>query len=166
MTATVVRPYRPADHAAGRRLWGELADQRRSLYPGGGGPDPGDFEEYLTRLDLSGMWVAEHPDNGVVGLVGLILDGRSGRIEPVVVSAPMRGTGIGRSLLDHVADQARRRGMRRLTVTPDARNVDALRCLHGAGYDLLSAVQLTLELGDRAADRRTDLDLHGLRFRA
>ncbi|MFB9234584.1 GNAT family N-acetyltransferase [Plantactinospora siamensis] len=166
MTTTAVRPYRPADHAAGRRLWGELADQRRSLYPGGGGPDVGDFEEYLTRLDLSGMWVAEHPEHGVVGLVGLILDGRSGRIEPVVVAGQARGIGIGRALLAHVADQARRRGMRRLTVTPDARNLDALRCLHGAGYDRLSAVELTLDLAGRTEDRRTELELHGLRFRA
>ncbi|ASW57268.1 GNAT family N-acetyltransferase [Plantactinospora sp. KBS50] len=165
MTTTTVRPYRPADHGAGRRLWSELVDRRRSLYPGGSGPDPGDFEEYLTRLDLSGVWVADHPDHGVVGFVGLILDGRAGRVEPVVVAEPLRGAGVGRDLLAHVADQARRRGMRRLTVTPDARNVDALRCLHGAGYDVLSAVQLTLDLAGRPADEAAELDLHGLRFR-
>ena len=27
-----IRPYRPADHAAGRRLWSELAEDHRILY--------------------------------------------------------------------------------------------------------------------------------------
>ena len=68
------------------------------------------------------MWVADHPDHGVVGLVGLILDGRAGEVEPVVVSAHRRGQGIGRALLDHVAREARGRAMTSLTVSPAARN--------------------------------------------
>lgn len=169
MDDAVIRPYRPADHAAGRRLWAELVQQHRELYddPGFGDRDPGAaFEEYLTRLELSGVWVAEYGDDGVVGLAGLVLAGRSGRVEPVVVTARRRGRGIGRALLTHVADQARRRGMARLTVAPEARNVAALRCLHAAGYDVLSAIELTLAL--RPADRaavRPELDLHELRFR-
>nr|MDT0663154.1 GNAT family N-acetyltransferase [Micromonospora sp. DSM 115978] len=169
MTDAVIRPYRPADHRAGRQLWVELIEQHRQLYhdPSYGGDDPGAaFEDYLTRLDLSGVWVAEAPEFGVVGLVGLIVSDGGGRIEPVVVSADSRGRGIGRALLGRVADEARRRGLPRLTVTPESRNVAALRCLHSAGYDVLSAIELTLDLRNGFDARREGLDLHGLRYRS
>jgi GNAT superfamily N-acetyltransferase len=169
MTEAVIRPYRPGDHSAGRRLWVELAEQHRELYedPSFGGTDPGAaFEDYLTRLDLSGVWVAEYGDDGVVGLAGLIMAGRVGRVEPVVVAADRRGQGIGRALLDHVAAQARQRGLPRLTITPESRNVEALRCLHGAGYDVLSAVELTLDLRARPDAWRDGIDMHKLRFRS
>ncbi|BCJ65539.1 GNAT family N-acetyltransferase [Polymorphospora rubra] len=170
MNEVAIRPYRPADHGAGRNLCAELATHHGVLYadPGHGGADPGAaFEEYLTRLDLSGVWVAEHPVDGVVGLVGLIMDGSSGQVEPVVVARTHRGQGIGRALLGRVADEARRRGLDKLTVRPQARNEQALRCLHAAGYDVLSAVELTLDLhpGGGSGDR-DDVALHGVRFRS
>jgi hypothetical protein len=146
--AVTIRSYRPGDHSAGRRLWVELTERHRTLYddPGFGGADPGAaFEDYLTRLDLSGMWVADHSEDGVVGLVGLIMKGRA---------------------LGHVADEARRRGLAYLTVAPESRNVDAIRSLHAAGYDVLSALQLTLDLGRRDHAWRQDIDIHELRFRS
>ncbi|SDY17897.1 Acetyltransferase (GNAT) family protein [Micromonospora pattaloongensis] len=169
MTDVSIRPYRPHDHRAGRRLWVELAEQHRELYddPGFGGADPGAaFDEYLTRLDLSGLWVAEDPADGVIGLVGLLMKGRTGVVEPVVVTAGRRGRGVGRALLDHVAEQARRRGLTRLTISPESRNLEALRCLHGAGYDVLSALELTLDLGRQAQRWRDGMALHDLQFRS
>src|SRR5215211_4737994 len=140
---TSIRAYRPLDHSACRGLWAELTMHHRELYddPTFGGADPGAaFEEYLTRLDLSGIWVADHPEDGVVGMVGLLLKGRAGEVEPVVVAEHRRGQGIGRALLDQVAAEARRRGMAHLTVTPASRNEPAVRCLYRAGYDVLSNV--------------------------
>jgi GNAT superfamily N-acetyltransferase len=168
--ATVtIRAYRPTDHRDCRQLWAELAEEHRVLYddaPAPDGVDPGAaFEEYLTRLDLSGMWVADDVGAGVVGLVGLILDGRAGEVEPVVVTAPRRGEGIGRALLGHVAEQARRRGLRQLTISPASRNVDAIRCLHAAGYSALASVTLAIDLNTRGGPQwRDGLDLHGMRF--
>ncbi|MDQ7907083.1 GNAT family N-acetyltransferase [Phytohabitans sp. ZYX-F-186] len=167
--AVTIRSYRPGDHSAGRRLWVELAERHRALYddPGFGGADPGAaFEDYLTRLDLSGMWVADHGEDGVVGLVGLIMKGRAGEVEPVVVTESHRGQGIGRALLGHVADEARRRGLSYLTISPESRNVDAIRSLHAAGYDVLSALQLTLDLGRREHAGHQDIDIHELRFKS
>src|SRR4029450_861656 len=70
MSPVTVRSYRPTDHSAGRRLWSELTNQHNLMY----GETPDDagagFEEYLTRLDLGGLWVAEHADDGVIGLGG------------------------------------------------------------------------------------------------
>jgi GNAT superfamily N-acetyltransferase len=164
-----IRPYRPLDHRACRELWAELARTRSSLYddPSGGGADPGAaFEEYLTRLDLAGIWVAEHAEEGVVGLVGLVLGAsRGGEVEPVVVAERLHRRGIGRALLQYVAEEARRRELTRLSISPDSRNVEAIRSLHAAGYGVLSSVTLALDLPPRTENWRDGLDLHGLRFR-
>lgn len=156
--AVTIRAYRPTDHRECRQLWAEMTEEHE------GTPDPGAlFEEYLTRLDLSGMWVADV--GGVVGMVGLLLDGRGGAVEPLVVASARRGEGIGRALLEHVADQARRRGLGRLTISPAARNLDAIRCLHAAGYDALARVTLAIDLRGRKDTWQDGVDLHELRFK-
>ncbi len=112
------------------------------------------------------MWVAE-ADRGVAGFVGLMLDGRAGEVEPVVVADGMRGRGIGRALLATVVDEARRRGLRRLTVSPPVRDVAALRSLHTAGFDTVATVTLAYDLGRSAGTSSGPdgaLDLRGLRF--
>jgi GNAT superfamily N-acetyltransferase len=171
MTDSVtVRAYRPLDHRPCRDRWAELTEEHRELYrdPDFGGADPGaGFEQYLTRLDLAGMWVAEHPEDGVVGLVGLVLGDdaqRHAEVEPVVVTGRLRGGGIGRLLLDHVAGEARRRGLSQLSITPGSRNVEAIRCFHSAGYGVLASVTLMLDLAPRRHDWQDGLDLHELRF--
>lgn len=163
-----IRPYRPADHRTCRGLWAELTEYHRDLYddPTTGGVDPGlGFEEYLTRLDLTGLWVADHAEDGVVGMVGLLLKGRQGEVEPVVVTQRRRGRGIGTALLAHVAQVARRRGMAQLSVMPTSRNEAAIRCLHRAGYGALASLTLTLELDSRHPQWPEGIDLYGMRFR-
>jgi GNAT superfamily N-acetyltransferase len=167
-TSVTIRAYRPTDHRDCRQLWAALTEEHHRLYSEEEAPIDGDpgaaFEEYLTRLDLSGMWVAE--DNGhVVGMVGLVLDGRGGEVEPVVVAVNRRGEGIGRALLGHVADQARRRGLGQLSISPAARNLDAIHCLHAAGYDALARITLSIDLTQDAPDREDGIELHELRFR-
>lgn len=172
MSPVTVRPYRPTDHSAGRSLWTELTRQHQELY-GGAAPhngyvddDGASFEEYLARLDLSGVWVAEDPEDGVVGLIGLIVRGRGGVVEPVVVTAPHRGQGIGKKLLLHVAQEANRRGFTSLTISPESRNVEAIRCLHAAGYDVVSSISLTLDLDRHRHQWQEGLKLHELQFRS
>jgi GNAT superfamily N-acetyltransferase len=170
MTPVAVRSYRPSDHSAGRRLWAELTFQHHRMYgtADGKGDDGGaGFEEYLTRLDLSGLWVADHADDGVIGLVGLVMRGRAGVVEPIVVTTSHRHRGVGRSLLRHVADEAKKRNMASLTISPESRNVDAIRSLHAAGYDVVSSIELTLDLDRHPQDWQSDsLELHELQFRS
>ncbi|GAA1850417.1 hypothetical protein GCM10009687_16030 [Asanoa iriomotensis] len=167
MTDVVVRPYRPGDHAAARALWVELAERRSGLYGRSAGADPGaGFEDYLTRLDLSGIWVADDPNEGVIGLVGLLMQGTSGEVEPIVVAARRRGSGIGAALLKHVTGEAKKRSLARLTIRPESRNVEAMKSLHAAGFDLLSAVELSLDLHPAPSTvDDIEIQLHGLRFR-
>ena len=167
MSPVTVRSYRPSDHSAGRRLWAELTNQHNQMY-GEPDQDGGEgFEEYLTRLDLGGLWVADHPDDGVIGLVGLIMRGRAGEVEPVVVTASHRHKGVGRRLLRHVASEAQKRSMTALTISPSSRNVDAIRSLHAAGYDVVSSIELTLDLDRHPHEWLPDgLELHELQFRS
>lgn len=162
--AVGVRPYRPSDHIACHRLWAELVEQQWELYgsPSDDGEPGAGFEEYLTRLDLAGMWVAD--DNGVVGLVGLVLGGAGGAVDPVVVTGRRRGEGIGRALLWHVAEQARSRGLRELTISPAWRNAEAIHCLHAAGFDVLTNVTLAMRLDD--VSFQAGPDLHERSFRS
>ncbi|MFC7481845.1 GNAT family N-acetyltransferase [Luedemannella flava] len=102
-----------------------------------------------------------------MGFVGLIMDGRAGRVDPIVVSAARRGHGVGRGLVSKVADEARRRGLARLTVSPGARDDSALRSLHAAGFDTVATVTLSLDLrGGPGSDEPAgdSILLHGLNF--
>ncbi|MEV6845312.1 GNAT family N-acetyltransferase [Actinoplanes sp. NPDC051411] len=167
MTPVTVRSYRPSDHSAGRRLWSELTNQHNEMY-GEPAEDGGEgFEEYLTRLDLSGLWVADHADDGVIGLVGLIIRDRAGEVEPVIVTASHRHKGVGRRLLRHVAAEAKKRNMTALTISPSSRNIEAIRSLHAAGYDVVSSIELTLDLDRHQHEwQQEGLELHELQFRS
>jgi len=167
MSPVTVRSYRPSDHAVGRRLWSELTNQHNQMYGEPAADAGAGFEEYLTRLDLGGLWVADHADDGVIGLVGLIMRGRAGEVEPIVVTTSHRHKGVGRRLLRHVASEAQRRGMTALTISPSSRNVDAIRSLHAAGYDVVSSIQLTLDLDRHPHEWLPDgLEMHELQFRS
>lgn len=169
MTPVAVRSYRPSDHSAGRHLWSELTAQHDRMYGEHTDDDGGaGFEEYLTRLDLGGLWVADHADDGVIGLVGLIVRGRAGEVEPVVVTATHRHKGVGRKLLRHVAHEAKKRNMQSLTISPSSRNVEAIRSLHAAGYDVVSSIELTMQLGHHPSHewQPDGLELHALQFRS
>ena len=50
------------------------------------------------------------------------------------------------ALLRHVASEAKKRNMTSLTISPASRNVDAIRSLHAAGYDVVSSIELTMDL--------------------
>jgi GNAT superfamily N-acetyltransferase len=167
MTPVTVRSYRPSDHSAGRRLWSELTNEHNEMY-GEPAEDAGEgFEEYLTRLDLGGLWVADHADDGVIGLVGLIVRGRAGEVEPIIVTTSHRHKGVGRRLLRHVAGEAKKRTMTALTISPSSRNIEAIRSLHAAGYDVVSSIELTLDLDRHQHEWQPEgLELHELQFRS
>jgi GNAT superfamily N-acetyltransferase len=167
MNPVTVRSYRPSDHTSCRRLWSELTRQHNQMYGAASDDEGVGFEEYLTRLDLSGLWVADHADDGVIGMVGLVMRGRAGEVEPVVVTASHRHKGVGRTLLRHVAAEAKKRNMSSLTISPESRNIDAIRSLHAAGYDVCSSIELTLDLDRHPHDWQLDgLELHELQFRS
>lgn len=162
-----IRGYRPAeDHRICRNLWVQLTQAHRELYDDDsiGNPDPGSaFEEYLTHLNLSGMWVAVETGE-VVGFTGLLVTDQSGEVEPLVVDESARGRGIGAALLERVSQAATDRGLTYVTIQPVTRNIAGLRCFHDAGFTAMSQVTLTKDLKPRTHEWRDGVELHGMRF--
>ena len=144
-----IRGYEPHDREACRALWRELTEWHREIYGdqsiGGDGDLGDDFDEHLEHVGAGHIWVAER-DGAVVGFVGLIVEGRRGELEPLVVTRDARGSGVGRALAECVIAAAREQGLRRLDVRPAARNVSAVQFFHDAGFETLGQYELMLYL--------------------
>ena len=147
----VIRSYEDGDREVCRALWRELTQFHRDLYDDqsiGHDRDPGDiFDEHLERLGANRIWVAEQ-DGVVVGFAGLIVEGKAGELEPIVVAPHLRGSGLGKALGERVIAAARELGLRRIDVRPAARNDDAVRFFHGLGFDTLGQLELLLYLAE------------------
>jgi GNAT superfamily N-acetyltransferase len=139
----------------------------RTIYgdPSVGGEDPGaGFDDYLASSQRIGSWVAESHGR-VIGLTGLFDRGTSGEVEPVVVAEAARDRGIGRMLIGRAVEEARARGYEYLAIRPVARNVDAVRRFHAAGFRTLGGhIDLTMDLAERRHGWQHGASLHGLDF--
>jgi GNAT superfamily N-acetyltransferase len=143
-----IRQYRASDLDVCRSLWVELTEQHRRLYddPTMGGDNPGlFFDKHLFRAGPERIWVAE-VDGRVVGMTGLLVEGGEAEVEPVVVSTSARGQGAGSALLARMIAEAKRLGVRYLNIRPVARNKDAIRLFHRAGFQALGRVELFIDL--------------------
>jgi ribosomal protein S18 acetylase RimI-like enzyme len=147
--AATIRGYEQRDRDACRALWRELTQWHRDIYDDQSlhaDRDAGDFfDEHLDHVGAERIWVAEL-DGAVAGFAGLIVEGRRGELEPLVVATGVRGRGVGRALTERVIAAARAAGLRRLDVQPAARNVGAIRFFHDAGFDTLGQLELMLYL--------------------
>jgi GNAT superfamily N-acetyltransferase len=142
-----IRPFEEQDASACRALWAELTRSHRALYddPTIGGDDPGSgFDAYVGEFSGARTWVAER-GGSLVGLVGLIIRGRQGEIEPVVVSFDARGQGVGRLLVETAVDAARAEGVDQFKASPVARNSHAIGFFHSLGFTRLGHVDLLLD---------------------
>ena len=140
----IIRPYVSTDVAACQALWLELVQHHRNIYgdPQIGGHDPGSgFDRYLTDPALRGPWVAER-EGVVVGLAGLLVQGESAEIEPVVVASASRAQGIGMKLVRHMINEARALGLSTVRVKPVARNIDAISFFVSLGFDTVAHIDL------------------------
>jgi GNAT superfamily N-acetyltransferase len=166
-TDVLIRAYAEVDYQACRSLWVELTEHHRHLFGDRsiGGDDPGaGLDEYLATPERVGSWVADL-HSAVVGLTGLLHRGRSGEVEPVVVTAAMRGGGVGRRLVDRVVEEARARAYEYLAIRPIARNTSAIRRFDAAGFGTLGGhVDLTMDLAKRRQEWLEGPQLHGLDF--
>ena len=91
-----------------------------------------DQHQHLARVGPECLWVAEH-EGEVVGLVGLIVDEQGAEVEPIVVATTHRDKGIGRAVLHRMVEEARKLGVRYLSVKPVARNVEAISFYYDFG---------------------------------
>ncbi|MCP3973668.1 MAG: GNAT family N-acetyltransferase [bacterium] len=162
-----LREYLPDDYAACRALWVELTQHHRDIYdaPTIGGDDPGaDFDEYLEMENRAISWVATL-DGGVVGLTGLLIEGSEAEVEPVIVTASQRGSGIGSALVNRAIGEVRDRGLTSIKVRPVARNASALQFFHGAGFQTLGHVELFMSLGESKREWNSEIAFHDREWR-
>ncbi|BCP54329.1 N-acetyltransferase [Kaistia sp. 32K] len=133
----VIRPLAPADHVAWLRLWqGYLDFYERTLSP------------EITALTWARLHDAAEPmfalgaeqDGRLVGFAHAILHrstwlaGHSCYLEDLFVSPDSRGGGVGRTLIEAVARDARERGCDRLHWLTHTDNATARRL-----YDQVAA---------------------------
>ena len=144
-----VREYRDSDFETCRSLYAEMTLHHQDIYedPTIGGDDPGrGFQPYLDNQRRRGTWVAE-VDGRVVGFAGLLIHSpEEGEVEPVTVSAPYRSQGIGSALVEHIVEEARKAGVRFLSVRPAVRNERALSLYVRLGFDKVGFVDLLQDL--------------------
>ena len=160
-----LRSYDDADLSVCRDLWRELTQRHRDIYDDQtiGGRDPGiEFDAFLARKPTR-VWVAE--DTGkVVGLCGLLVADGEAEIDPMVVRSDLRSRGIGGRMIGHAIAEARQLGARSLSVRPVARNVEAIKLYHQAGFRILGHLDMFMDLvGER--QWKPGIELHGQKFR-
>ena len=167
MAEVGIRPYESEDRDRCRSLWVEMTQRHRDIYndPSIGGDDAGlEFDKHLDQVGSKRVWVAT-VEQDVVGLVALIQNGEEAEIEPVVVAAKHRGHGIGRRLLAHAIEEAKRLGVLCLGVKPVARNEEAISFFHDAGFRTLGHIQMFIWLGPSQPDQwRPGPELFGKPF--
>ena len=161
-----IRRYRPDDLEQCRSLCADLTDWHRRLDGDDsiGGADPGRaFDAHLADVGPERIFVAEQ-EGRVVGLAGMVVSGKKVELEPLSVRAGCRGLGVGRELAEAVIGAARAEGARQVVVRPTGRNAEAIRVFHSLGFDVVTRVELALDLADD--DRwRDGEDYAGRRFR-
>ena len=151
MTEIVIRKYLPTDLESCRSLWRELTEWHRQIYqdPSIGGAYPEEyFDKHLADVGADRLWVAVL-ESQMAGLVGLMVKEEEAEIEPLIVSRPYRHKGVGRSLIEVVVSEARRLGVKFLSVRPVARNVEAITFLHKQGFKNIGHIELFIDFTDQ-----------------
>jgi len=163
-----VREYQDQDFESCRGLWNELTQRHRDIYfdPSIGGADPGAaFEHYLKKPDLAGIWAIEH-DLAVIGMAGLLIEADEAEIEPIVIRSEYRSRGLGAQLIERLKAEAKARGAAYLSIKPVARNIEAIKCFHRAGFLLLGHIDMFMDLSDEKNEDWMDgVTIHGNIFR-
>ena len=146
---TQIRGYKPSDLSACRALWAELTDHHRAIYqdPTIGGENPGlAFDEHLAQVGEELTWVATSGED-IVGLTCLAVEGEQAEVEPVIVTVPHRGRGVGRQLVVRAIEEAKKLGILCLSAKPVARNTEAMSFFYESGFRILGHVQMFMWLG-------------------
>ncbi len=162
-----IRSYQDSDKEKCRDLWHELTEHHRNIYddPTIGGKDPGHFfDEHLARVGPNRIWLAEM-EREIVGMIGLIEEDKEAEIEPIIVKREQRHTGIGKMLLEHVIEEAKRKKFKYLSIKPVMRNIGAIKTFYKNGFQNIGYIELFMDLQDKEGRKwLSDLPIFGLNF--
>lgn len=90
----------------------------------------------------------------------MLIEGDESEVEPLIVAADYRETGIGQRLLAEAVAESKRRGLRYINVRPVAKNRHAIQFFFDSGFSLLARLELSQPLADGIAkgfDERVEL---------
>jgi len=96
-------------------------------------------------------------------MVGLLLRDEEAEVEPLVVAEAHRRKGIGRALLNHAMEEAKKTKVKYLSVKPVARNTEAISFFHHSGFGTVGHIQLLMDLKGKGT-WVSDLEIFGYRF--
>ena len=115
----------------------------------------------MANPQLAGYWVAE-VEGKVVGCAGLINYGEEGEIEPVIVTSNYRGRSIGSALIGQAVEEAKKRGIRFLSIRPVARNEKVISLFVKLGFNTIGHVDLFQDISP-VSDRKwkSGITIHG-----
>jgi len=145
-TATATLPDVPALAT----LLGELFSQETEFAPDVAAQRRG-LARIISNPDVGIILVAKDGDT-VLGMVNILftistaLGERVAILEDMVVSARLRGSGIGRRLLDHAIAVARENDCKRITLLTDRTNQSAQRFYGRCGFVPSPMIPLRLAL--------------------
>lgn len=76
-----------------------------------------DCGTHQAFVEAGGSWVAEGPDGRILGFACARFEDQALHLHEISVRREAQGQGVGRKLLQQVADAARQAGVRELTLT-------------------------------------------------
>jgi ribosomal-protein-alanine N-acetyltransferase len=136
MSAPSVLPPGAPPATLGPLCWWELEEVQaleRDLF-GADGWTPAQFWSELARVPESRWYVAARVSGQVVGYAGVFVVGSQADVQTVAVDRSMQGRGIGRQLVEALADHAARRGATVLHLEVRADNEPALALYERMGF--------------------------------
>ena len=138
-----IRPIERADAPGLSDFYDRLSpESRRRRFLGSGGPQAPVLVRAFTEPEGEGLIgiLEEHgPNDGaVVAHASVQPDGQGGAEVAFAVADELQARGIGGTLMQMALEQARTRGLRRVTATLFADNAPMRRLLRGAGREIVS----------------------------
>ena len=109
-----------------------LDDFSKSLYP----PESNHLLDVAALAKPDVVFFVARQEGRAIGCGAFrVLDARHGEIKRMSVPHEARGLGLGRALLDTIESEARRRGIKRLSLETGIHNLQAVHICHRAGYE-------------------------------
>ena len=109
-----------------------LDDYSNALYP----PDSNHLLDIASLAKPDVVFFVARQDGKAIGCGAFrLLDKRHGEIKRMYVPHEARGRGLGRAVLATIETEAKRRGVRRLSLETGIHNHEALNLYRRAGYE-------------------------------
>jgi len=136
-------------------LYRQMVDHHREIYEDENIPyNDEEMRKKLQRTDPNYIKIVAEKDNRIIGLLTIDIKGRTCELDEILVTADLRGKGIGTALSEYLKKTADERGCGEIQVSFAARNLDALNFYHKeVGLNCLGMIQIFMPLTERGREQ-------------